>query len=194
MIGQKLEHWLWKGTVEPAVERMEIWGDLELHGDSLLGQMNSEVRRLVAELDHTREVYEKRLAAEMTGKTALATSEKSIGRRDDGRDLVKTLLPSLDALDRIIQLGETHAAGDEVFGNWLTSVKALHLRLRKTMEGLGLVAISSIGMQVDLELHDVVAVVPATADYLPNTVVEEQQKGYYYKGKLLRDAKVVVAQ
>jgi molecular chaperone GrpE len=103
------------------------------------------------------------------------------------------MLPTLDALDRIIEFGDSMANKGDAFENWLTSIKALRTRLLKTMEGIGLIAISSVGTEVDLEIHDVVAVVPA-GNFPANTVVSEQQRGYYFRNKLLRDAKVVVAQ
>ncbi len=109
------------------------------------------------------------------------------------RKLAMQLLPSLDALDRVIEFGEKVERQDENFRNWLISVEAMRRRLLKTLEGIGLNVISSVGLEVDLEIHDVVGVVPAV-ECDPNTVVEEQQRGYYFKGKLLRDAKVIIAQ
>ena len=49
-----------------------------------------------------------------------------------------------------------------------------------------------MGKKVDLNLHEVVEY-RASADHPNDTVIGERQKGYVLRGKLLRDAKVVVA-
>jgi molecular chaperone GrpE (heat shock protein) len=56
----------------------------------------------------------------------------------------------------------------------------------------GLQSIESIGTLVDFTVHEVVEYrnVP---DGILNLIIEEKQKGYKYKGKIIREARVVVA-
>lgn len=185
-------NWLWQGTLAPDFERLELSGSIP-EGEDLLASLQTEVRQLVRQIDEGREALEKRRALELAGPRGSAPGTAGSGGSEDLRPLARSLLPTLDALDRIVEFGESYPNADEVFRNWLTSIKAMRTRLTKTLEGIGLVSISAIGSEVNLEIHDVVSVVPAR-DYLPNTVVAEQQKGYFFRGKLLRDAKVVVAQ
>lgn len=113
------------------------------------------------------------------------------GRPEDLERFVKGLLPTLDAFDRILSVARDFPAGEEV-DNWLRSVESVYFRLAKALEGVGLVALKTVGKVVDLNLHEVVEC-RATKDHPHNTVISEFQKGYAFRGKLLRDAKVVVA-
>lgn len=190
---RRWKHWLWQGTLDPRWEPLEVAGGSGTpEEEDLLGLLTRQVRLLVKQIDDGREMLEKRRALELAGPRGGQAPSTSPGG-DDMKPIARSLLPSLDALDRIVEFGECYPNADEVFRNWLTSIKAMRTRLTKTLEGIGLVSVSAIGAEVNLEIHDVVSVVPAK-DYLPNTVVAEQQKGYYFRGKLLRDAKVVVAQ
>jgi molecular chaperone GrpE len=186
----KLERWLWKDTLETDLRPFEVLSEVATGTEDLIRPLNLEVQRLVRDIEDAREALEKRRALDSAGT---APAPQPAGG-DNLRQFARSLLPTLDALDRIIEFGEeSDRQQDEVFQNWLTAVKALRTRITKTLEGIGLVPLSSIGTEVDLNVHDVVAVMP-TREFPPNTVIAERQKGYYFKGKLLRDAKVVVAQ
>jgi molecular chaperone GrpE len=184
---QRLRQWLFEGTLDGRIDPLEVNDSLEGSYDQLEAA-SLTLRNTVAEFERQIEALQRRRAAdEPPGGRASATSEAEL------RNHARSMLPTLDALDRIIEFGDSMANKGDAFENWLTSIKALRTRLLKTMEGIGLIAISSVGTEVDLEIHDVVAVVPA-GNFPANTVVSEQQRGYYFRNKLLRDAKVVVAQ
>ena len=182
-----IRKWLAREAFPLEAEKLEL---LPLDGGEagdLVSLAGNTLRAVESHIAALQAAAERKRAMESTGGGAPS------GGDGDLRNLSRSLLPALDALDRIIDLGEPQALKDEMFRNWLVSVKALRARFTKTLEGVGLQAIASVGMLVDLELHDVVAVVPAK-DQPVNTVVAEQQKGYYFRNRLLRDAKVVVAQ
>lgn len=185
-----LERWLWKGTLELPSERFEVLQELQGNEGDMEAALGRQARELVAQIEESQAALERRLQALQPGATERRGPDPS---EREVRQVAKALLPSLDALDRIIEFGESSENRDEAFDNWLTAVRALRTRLLKSLEGIGLVPVPTIGSEVDLEVHDVVAVVPA-GEYPANTVVAERSKGYYLKGKLLRDAKVVVAQ
>jgi molecular chaperone GrpE len=92
----------------------------------------------------------------------------------------------------VLEFGRNSGIEGEEFQNWLEAVGGVSVRLNRVLERVGLTPISSVGTEVDLAIHDVVATV-RNNNYPENTVVEERQKGYYFRGRLLRDAKVVVA-
>ncbi|MCC6548064.1 nucleotide exchange factor GrpE [Candidatus Sumerlaeota bacterium] len=183
-----LRNWLITDAFPIEAEPLEV---LPLADDAasadLVSLASNTLRAVETQIANLQAAADRKRAIESTGPATATGGEAEL------RQLSKALLPSLDALDRIIDLGEPQALSDENFRNWLVSVKGLRTRVTKTLEGVGLHAISSVGQPVDLELHDVVAVVPA-ADHPVNTVVAEQQRGYYFRSRLLRDAKVVVAQ
>jgi molecular chaperone GrpE len=55
----------------------------------------------------------------------------------------------------------------------------------------GVVQISAIGQPFDPQLHEAMAHVEST-EHAPNTILEEYQKGYLLKDRLLRPALVTV--
>jgi molecular chaperone GrpE len=112
-------------------------------------------------------------------------------RPEEAERLIKSLLPTLDGFDRVLHLGRSYPQNDMI-DNWLKSVESIYFRLLNTLENFGLFQMRTVGSKVDLNLHEVVEYRPA-ADHANDTIISERQKGYILNGKLLRDAKVVVA-
>ena len=135
------------------------------------------------------------LGAATSDASLLATIEGeggiSGGASPEMEGLMKKFLPFLDGLERVLFLGRSHPQTDEI-ANWLTSVESLYFRLVNTLEKFGLKAIDAVDKPVNLECQEVVEYIP-TREHGHNVVIKERQKGYYYQGKLLRDAQVVVA-
>lgn len=104
---------------------------------------------------------------------------------------IKALLPTLDGFDRVLHLARSFSKTEEM-DNWLKSVESIYFRLLNMLEGYGLFQLKSVGAKVDLNLHEVVEYRPSS-EHTNETVISERQKGYVFRGKLLRDAKVVVA-
>lgn len=105
--------------------------------------------------------------------------------------IMRGLLPTLDGFDRVLGIGRGCPQSEEL-DNWLKSVESVYFRLLMMLESYGLFQIKTVGKRVDLNLHEVVEY--RKSDDSPNDVIiSERQKGYVFRGKLLRDAKVVVA-
>lgn len=192
MISRSLERWLWQGSLEIDFRRLDVPDELPAASADLLSLWSDAQGDLLRQIKAMKEAMERQRLLASTGNRGAAAGEGA-GSDAEVRQIARSMLPSLDALDRIVEMGESSPRQDEVFRNWLDCVRALRVRLQKTMEGMGLLAISSVGTEVDLEIHDVTGVVPA-GEYPANTVVRESLRGYYFRGKLLRDAKVIVAQ
>ncbi len=183
---RNLERWLWEGSFEPAAMKLDVLSPEDLPQDDLLTLSRKTIQDYSRQIEDLQQaLHRRRVSSQPT--TARGEEDKEV------RKIAKSLLPVLDALDRIIDYGRELDRQDEEFENWLRSVEALRTRMTKVAEEIGLRPISAVGMEVDLEKHDVVGVVPA-GEYPPNTVVDERQTGYYFRGRLLRDAKVIVAQ
>jgi molecular chaperone GrpE (heat shock protein) len=112
-------------------------------------------------------------------------------RPEELEKFMKTLLPTLDSFDRVLHLARGYQKSEEI-DNWLKSVESIYYRLLNMLETYGLYQLSTIGSKVDLNIHEVVDYRPST-DHPNDTVIGERQKGYIFRSKLLRDAKVVVA-
>lgn len=191
MIRDWLDQWLWQGTFEVECERLEVAG-LE-NGRDLVGYLASHLTAVTEQVEGLEQALRRERNAGRARQSTEPGGEGKDGNEAEMKRFARSMLPAMDALDRLIEFGETVERKDEVFENWIKAIEALRSRLTKALESIGVTVISSVGLEVDLNVHDVVAVVPA-GEFPANTVVKEQVKGYYFRGKLLRDARVVVAQ
>jgi molecular chaperone GrpE (heat shock protein) len=122
----------------------------------------------------------------------LSQELKPASAQDDefGR-FARQAIPIIDGLERIIELGKEHAASTELSG-WIESVEALYQRVLRVFENYDLKVIHCVGQKVDFGLHDVIEY-RRTRDRPHDTVIQEIRKGIVFRGRVLRDAKVVVA-
>ena len=147
--------------------------ELKKHGRDLLTELSS----IMAEKGRLAQ-----LAAEIT---PAAQTDDEFGR------FVRQAIQFLDGLDRIIELGRKEEQSEE-FQGWFSSVEAVYERIATLFEQHDLRALHCMGQEVDFSLHDVIEY-RRTRDHPHNTVIEEIRKGYVFRGRILRDAKVVVA-
>jgi molecular chaperone GrpE len=103
-----------------------------------------------------------------------------------GMEVVREILPIVDDFERA-QKSETTDAG------YRKGIDLIYQRLVDTLKKIGLEPIEiEAGTPFDPNLHQAVVRVE-TEDAPDNTVLEEFQRGYNFKGKLLRPAMVKVA-
>ena len=105
-------------------------------------------------------------------------------------DFLERLLPVLDNLERAL----ITASGDEgVPESYLQGLLMIRKQLLQLLEQEGVVEIEALGKQFDPHYHDAVMQI-ASGEGDPGSVVEELQKGYLYKDRVLRHTKVKVMQ
>jgi molecular chaperone GrpE len=100
-------------------------------------------------------------------------------------EAVRTLLPVLDDFERALKV---EGAGKE-YGR---GMELIFQRLFDTLKKLGLEPIDSQGQPFDPHIHHAVDK-QETEEIASDTVLEEYQRGYNFKGQLLRPAMVKVA-
>ena len=179
-----LDRWIWRDTFPIDAERLEVAGEYDLSDPPVedldiltrVSDYMSEIARLD---DLTRRIEHRDQGSTGGGEAEL-------------RQIASRMLPVLDAFDRILEYAEKEQKSSESFENWFKAVEGVAERLKKLADKIGLRPIGGVGNEVDLAMHDVVET-RATNEYPDSTVIEVRQKGYYFRGKLLRDAKVVVA-
>lgn len=113
-----------------------------------------------------------------------------VGDDEFGR-FARQALPFLDNFYRLLELARENPPSEEV-DSWLRNVEALYFRLVNLLETYGFVFINSVGKKIDLDYHEVIEY-RSSPDHAPDTVIRELQKGVVFRGRLLRDAKVIVA-
>jgi molecular chaperone GrpE len=98
--------------------------------------------------------------------------------------LILNLLPVLDDMERAV------ASLPQKLANltWVDGILLIHRKLRAILESQGLTEVEVMGKTFDPSLHEAVA----HMDGKEGMVINEVQKGYRLKNKLLRPALVVV--
>ena len=100
--------------------------------------------------------------------------------------LVRELLPVLDDLERALQAADRHEEAALVDG-----VKLVEQSLRRALEKEGLTEIETEG-PFDPHVHEAM-LAQSRADVEPGSVLEVVQRGYRLGGKVVRPARVIVA-
>ncbi len=102
-----------------------------------------------------------------------------------GMETVREMLPILDDFERALK-AET---ADKDFGK---GMDLIYQRLVTALKKVGLEPMDTTGQKFDPHLHHAVEMV-ATAEAEDQAIVQELQRGYNFKGRLLRPAMVKVA-
>jgi molecular chaperone GrpE len=135
------------------------------------------------------ELYERllRKQAELENFRKRAQREKEEFREHATEDLIRDLLPVLDGFDRA--LGQRAPAIPETF---YQGMELIHRQLSDVLARAGLEAIETTGKLFDPHYHQAVETVEE-AGRRDQEIVEELQRGYKLKHRLLRPAIVKVA-
>ncbi|HTB30628.1 MAG TPA: nucleotide exchange factor GrpE [Bacteroidia bacterium] len=142
--------------------------------EALVKELNEKYLRLYAEFDNFRRRTQK---------------EKADLIKYGGEEIILSILPIVDDMERALshhKEGHDHKPLKE----------GLDLILQKTKNILtskGVQAMEPKGEAFDPELHDAITNIPATSEEQKGKVAEVVEKGYSLNGKVIRHAKVVVA-
>ena len=135
------------------------------------GEYKDDLQRKQAELEN----YRKRMVREQTRIIEQAN-----------RRLIEELLPVIDNLEKALQ--SSQAGGDQL----TQGVRMVYDQLMDVLKKEGLEEINPLGHPFDPEVCEAVMAV-VSDDHDDETVVEVHQKGYRYKGSLMRPARATVS-
>lgn len=102
-----------------------------------------------------------------------------------GMEFAREILPIVDDFDRALKIETADA-------NYARGVELINSRMHETLKKMGLEPMDTVGKTFDPNLHQAVERVE-TGEAEDQTILAEFQKGYTFKGKLLRPAMVKVA-
>ena len=145
---------------------------------------NSEVEKLRAERDSLVDRLA-RMQAEFDNARKRAAKEQQDFRDYALVDTIKSIIPVLDSFERALQ---TSANKSEFH----SGMELIHKQLVDALTKLGVKPISAKGEPFDPRYHEAIEMVD-TEDAEDHTVLEELQRGYRLKDRLLRPAMVKVA-
>jgi molecular chaperone GrpE len=129
-----------------------------------------------------------RLMADFDNYKKRASKEKSDVIQFGNEGLLKDILPVIDNIERLL----TYSYRERSWKSFQEGVELLLAETKKTLAKYGVEPIEALGKAFDPNIHQAMQR-SETDEVEANTVVEVYQKGYLYRGRLLRPALVVVA-
>jgi molecular chaperone GrpE len=145
---------------------------------------NAELEKLKAERDTLLDRLA-RMQAEFENARRRAAKEQQDFRDFATVDAIKPLLPVIDNFERALQAKSEPA-------DFRTGVELIYKQLQDVLAKLGVRPIAAKGEPFDPHVHEAIEMVE-TSDAADHEVLEEWQRGYKFKDRLLRPAMVKVA-
>ncbi|HST11241.1 MAG TPA: nucleotide exchange factor GrpE [Terriglobales bacterium] len=145
-----------------------------------------ELQKLRAERDTLLDRLA-RLQAEFENARKRATREQQEFRDFATADAIKALLPAFDSFERALQAPSNQA------NEFRSGVELIYKQILDALAKLGVRAVPAKGERFDPHVHEAIEMVETT-DVPDHQVVDELQRGYKLKERLLRPAMVKVAQ
>jgi molecular chaperone GrpE len=153
--------------------------------DEVVSTDSNDLQKLRAERDTLIDRLA-RLQAEFENARKRTAREQQEFREYAVADAIKALLPTLDSFERALQ---TSLADKSEFRG---GVELIYKQLQDAFLKMGLRAIPAEGEPFDPHLHEAIEMVD-TSDAEDHQVLEELQRGYKLKDRLLRPSMVKVA-
>jgi molecular chaperone GrpE len=144
----------------------------------------SEIQKLKAERDSLLDRLA-RAQAEFENSRRRASKEQQDSRDYAVADAIKSLLPVVDSMERALQVKSDTA-------ELRNGVELIYKQLQAALAKLSVNAIVSKGEPFDPRYHEAIEMVE-TSEAPDHQIIEELQRGYKFKDRLLRPAMVKVA-
>ena len=159
------------------------------HGSSAQSK-ESEIEQLKSELEAAKEKAEnyldqwKRTQADFDNYRRRTEQEKREIVQNTTCLVLANLLPVMDDLDRALSAIPEESTGLP----WVDGVKLIYKKFHSILESMGVEEVCALGEPFDPALHEAVAHMQGEE----GKVINEVQKGYKLKDKLVRPSQVVV--
>ncbi len=172
----------------PAAEDGEETGPISITGKAADDSAASETEKLKAERDALLDRLA-RLQAEFDNARKRAVREQQEFREFAAADVIKNFLPILDSFERALKAGGDSNSNSNDFRN---GIELIYRQFQDALQKIGVQPIVSVGQPFDPRVHEAVEMVDTT-EVPDHHVLDELQRGYKYKERLLRPAMVRVA-
>jgi len=150
-------------------------------------RLKEEMEKIKKERDEYKNLYLRALADHDNYKKRIEAEWKKAVEYANER-LVFELLPVLDNFERALDAMKEATDVDSI----KKGVEMIYKSLLEVLRKEGLEPFDSRGEKFDPRLHEAISV-KETSEVEPGVVVEEFQRGYKFKNKLLRPARVSVS-
>jgi len=146
--------------------------------------ITAELQKLKAERDTLLDRLA-RAQAEFENARRRASKEQQDFRDFATADAIKSLLPVMDNFERALQAKSAPA-------DFRSGIELIYKQLQDALAKLGVRAVPAKGEPFDPHYHEAIEMVE-TSEAADHEVLEELQRGYKFKDRLLRPAMVRVA-
>lgn len=143
--------------------------------ESKIKDLNDKYLRLYSEFDN----YRKR-----------TIKEKSDIIKTAAEDVFKAILPIMDDFERAMRANETVSDATAI----KEGIQLIYNKLKNSTQQKGLTAFESKGESFDPDVMEAITHIPAADDSQKGKVIDEVERGYKLGDKVIRFAKVVIAQ
>ena len=154
--------------------------------DAVITMLEARVKELEQESETLRE-QRLRAIADLDNTRRRAEQDVLTTVQYANENLLKKLLPIVDDFERSVE----NVPEDKGTDPFVQGVMMIRNKMVRLLEEEGVEKIAAAGEPFDVNLHE--ALMRQPSDQPENTVVQELEPGYMYKGKVLRHAKVIVS-
>lgn len=155
-----------------------------------------ELESLKKELEDTKNALEKEkkeylfLMADFDNFRKRSLKERSELIKNAAEKVLKDLLPIVDDFERGLEAGKDATEAKAIH----EGMQLIYNKLLKHLSDNGVKPMDTTGADFDADIHEAIATIPAADDSQKGKIIDTTQKGYTINDKVLRHAKVVVAQ
>lgn len=148
-----------------------------------------EIAELKAEVEAAEDRY-LRLQAELQNMRRRHQKDREDDRKFRAQSLATDLVPVIDNLERALAIDVSDEAGQ----NLKKGIEMVMESVKHAFEKEGIEILNPVNEPFDPQFHEAYTSVPATEDVEAGQVAQVFEKGYTLNGRILRAAKVAVAE
>ena len=176
----------------PPAEDGDETGPIPIAGKAADESAASETEKLRAERDALLDRLA-RLQAEFDNARKRAVREQQEFREYAAADVIKNFLPILDSFERALKAGgDSNSNSNSNSNEFRNGIELIYRQFEDALQKIGVQPIVSVGQPFDPRVHEAVEMVDTT-EVPDHHVLDELQRGYKYKERMLRPAMVRVA-
>lgn len=152
-------------------------------------ETTSDEQDIKDEMDEYRDKYI-RLYSEFDNYKKRNAKERIELFKTAGQDILTALLPVLDDFDRTMKSTENAQDLEAI----KEGIKLVYHKLNHILEQKGLKSFTAVNTEFNPDIHEAITNIPAPSEDMKGKVLDEVEKGYMLNDKVIRFAKVVVAE
>lgn len=181
-----------KGTDDTKSQNEASANDTKINVDAVEDQNKSALEEKLKSVEQELENYKDRLlrkAAEFENYKRRVENDQLNLLKYAAESLIVKLLPVIDDFERSL----VHIKDTKEIESIKDGVKLVYDKLMKILDDQGVKQIEAVGKPFDVHFHE--AVLQRKAENVePHTVLDEFEKGYLYKDRVIRHTKVAVSE